>query len=217
MLKSTALVLKLKKDRFQHNGADVPYTSGELRSNIKYGAGCYSVCMKAAQPSGVATAFYIKSFGPQGNVKGSQFNEIDIEFIGKERNKMQTNFFNRLYDPEANSGSGNEQLHDVGFDVHLNYAAYSFRWRRGKIEWWVNDQLVRTQVDAWGAPTLPNPDDMNLQILANVWSVNKQAEEWAGPLDPNFYETDARFLWIHHEPGENCNVKTRCGDVPAGI
>jgi hypothetical protein len=36
------LLLRLKKDRFQWQGSDLPYTGGELQSNVEYGVGCYS-------------------------------------------------------------------------------------------------------------------------------------------------------------------------------
>lgn len=218
VIKSSVLVLYLRKDRYQRGADDVPYTSGEIRSKAEYGAGCYSVCMKAAAPSGVSSSFYIQNFGKLGNSLGALQNEIDVEFIyGKEPYKMQTNFFSRIYDPEANSGSGNEQLHDVGFDVHQNYAAYSFRWQKDRIDWWVNGNHVRTEEAREGGPKLPNPEELSMRVSANVWAVNKQAEEWAGPLDPSFYETDSRYLWVHHDPGENCQIKTDCGPIPDGV
>lgn len=217
VIKDSILVLSLRKERYQTGSADVPYTGGEIQSKAEYRAGCYSVCMKAAAPSGVASAFFLHNFGEQGNTLGSQLNEIDIEFIGKERNKVQTNFFSRLYDPNANSGSGNEQMHDVGYDVHQNYGAYSIRWREDRIDWWVNGYNVRTEFVTTDGPKLPLPHELGLKISANVWAVNKQAEEWAGPLDTSFYETQSRYAWIHHDPGENCDIKTNCGDLPAGV
>lgn len=44
-----------------------------------------------------------------------------------------------------------------------------------------------------------------------VWCVNKQAEEWAGKLDPNFEDTEARYQWIWHQTGDDCVVKMSCG------
>lgn len=215
--KSTALVLFLRKEQFYHGEWDLPYTSGELRSHAEYGAGCYSVCMRAAAPSGVASSFYIQNFGPGGNTRGSSQNEIDIEFIGKEHTKLQTNFFSRSYDPDSNSGSGNEQMHDVGFDVTKNFAAYSMRWEHNRIDWWVNGYHLRTQHAYEGGPAMPSPYSIGMKISANVWAVNKQAEEWAGTLDPYFYETAAHYLWIHHDPGQSCQIKTECGNVPQGL
>lgn len=88
------------------------------------------VCMKPSQKSGTTSSFYLKNFGATGNVRGSEQNEIDVEFVGKSHNMVQTNFFSRLYDPDANSGSGNEQQHDLGFDATQTWAAYSFHGAR---------------------------------------------------------------------------------------
>lgn len=217
VVKSSVLVLLLRREPFRLRGWDVQYTGGEIHSHAEYGAGCYSVCMKAASPSGVATSFYIQNFGPEGNVPGTQQNEVDIEFIGKHRTKMQSNYFSRTYDPEANSGSGNEMLHELGFDVSQNYAAYSMRWREDRLDWWVNGVLVRTQHAKRNGPRMPDPNAVGMKIAANIWAVNKQAEEWAGPLDTSFYETAAHYLWIHHDPGENCQIKTECGPIPDGV
>lgn len=173
--------------------------------------------MKPSPKSGTTSSFYLQNFGARGNVRGSEQNEIDVEFVGKSHNMVQTNFFSRLYDPDANSGSGNEQQHDLGFDATQTWAAYSFRWRKNRIDWWVNDRLLRTQEVYEGGPAVPNPEEVRLRILANIWAVDKSAEEWAGPLDTSFYETSARYLWIRYEPGENCNILNNCGELPSGI
>jgi beta-glucanase (GH16 family) len=130
---------------------------------------------------------------------------------------VQTNFFSRTYDPNANSGSGNEQKHELEFSTTDTFASYSFRWRKGRLDWWVNDRLLRTATACEGGPRIPDPEQVSLKIHANIWAVNKQAEEWAGPLDPSFYETAAKYLWIWYEPGENCNIKSDCGTIPQGV
>lgn len=81
----------------------------------------------------------------------------------------------------------------------------------------MNDRLLRTQEVYEGGPAVPNPEEVRLRILANIWAVDKSAEEWAGPLDTSFCETSARYLWIRYEPGENCNILNNCGELPSGI
>lgn len=67
----------------------------------------------------------------------------DIEFVGVDTTKVQSNFFSRVYNPDENSGSGNEEMHELGFNAANEYAAYSFKWTRGRIDWWVNDWHLR--------------------------------------------------------------------------
>jgi beta-glucanase (GH16 family) len=137
--------------------------------------------------------------------------------VGKWHTKVQTNYFSRNYDPNANSGSGNEQFHELGFDVTQNYAAYSFRWRKDRLDWWVNGKHIRVAFAGDDLPPIPNPEAISMKVFANIWAVNKQAEEWAGPLDHEFYETAARYNWMWHDPGENCNIMTDCGPIPPGL
>lgn len=232
------LVLSLRKERFFRGGWDAPYTAGELRSQAKYSSGCYSVCMKPSAVSGVSTAFYIQDFGRSSSgeitigyvdCRASRsrctflealealillwfffaHREIDVEFMGKNTTYMQSNVFARVYNANENSGSGNEQLHNLGFDAAENYAAYSFKWSNGRIDWWVNDKLVRTETR--GSAKVPE-DGMKMRIAASVWPVTPIAEVWAGELSRTFQETEARYQWIWHQAGPNCEVKMECGE-----
>lgn len=135
--------------------------------------------------------------------------EIDVEFMGKNTTYMQTNVFSRVYNAEENSGSGHEQLHYLGFNAAEKYAAYSFKWSNGRIDWWVNDKLVRTETRR--SANIPD-DGVKMRIAASVWPVTPIAEEWAGTLDGKFQETEARYQWIWHQAGRNCKVKMECGE-----
>lgn len=105
-------------------------------------------------------------------------------------------------------------MHDLGFVAGDQFAAYSFKWTKDRVDWWVNDRHIRTVTrDDCGQDSalFPDPEFSPVRIAANIWPVNKQAEEWAGPLDPNFQETDARYAWIAHSQGNECQVKMNCG------
>lgn len=66
-IRNGGLSLFVKKIPFEDYGSDsgegntYPYTSGEVRSNDFYGAGCYSTCMRPSGRSGVSSSFYIHS------------------------------------------------------------------------------------------------------------------------------------------------------------
>lgn len=136
--------------------------------------------------------------------------EVDIEFVGYDTTKVQTNFFSRIFDPTANSGSGNEEFHDLGFDASQNFAAYSFKWQPDRIDWFVNGQWIRGVEGGEGKPAIPDPGFSPVRIAGNLWPVNKQAEEWAGELDSSFQETEAQYAWVHYAEGNDCYIKTSC-------
>lgn len=79
---------------------------------------------------------------------------------------MQTNFFSRFKDPKANSGSGNEDLHSLGFNAAESYHMYGFKWIDGKIEWFVDGKKIRTVFA--GQSDLPSPGYSPVRVVANV-------------------------------------------------
>lgn len=81
---------------------------------------------------------------------------------------MQSNYFSRPKVAGANSGSGNEVLHDLGFDASKQFAAYSFRWSHGKIEWFVNGKSIRTEHWKADKPT-PLQSYSTMRVVFNKW------------------------------------------------
>jgi endo-1,3-1,4-beta-glycanase ExoK len=100
----------------------------------------------------------------------------------------------------SRSGSGNEQLHDLGFDAADTWAAYAFRWSHGKIEWFVNGKHIRTATWKTSNP-VPLQSYSTCRVVANIWSVNKQAEEWAGEVDPHFQIATGHYRWMRYDQG----------------
>lgn len=135
-------------------------------------------------------------------------NEIDVEFVGKDTTRVQTNYFSRIKDPHANSGSGVERWHDLGFDAAANFHAYGYRWTHDAIEWYADGKLIRTARAS--ESRIPSPDYSPMRIVANTWPVNRQAEEWAGPLDTSVYQTSAKYRWMKFTKGHNCHVESHC-------
>ena len=91
-------------------GVELPYTSGEIRSTNFYGEGCFSVWMKPSFVSGMSSSFYAHS----GEFDSPEYvfdtrprhQERDIEFVGSDTRRVQTNFISRRKDALANSGTG---------------------------------------------------------------------------------------------------------------
>lgn len=213
------LTLKVRKEGFQDPGSATghgkwfPYTAGELRSRGYYGVGCYTVCMKPSKVSGFSSSMYLLSTehdtpDDAGRDRNELHNEIDIEFVGKNTRQFQTNFFSRVKDPYANSGSGVEVMHQLPFDAADNYHAYGIKWTNEYIEWYVDGQQYRS-VSATEYH-IPSPRYSTMRILANIWPVNDQAQEWAGTLNHDVYETQAKYTSMSFNAGESCSVRSSC-------
>lgn len=134
------------------------YTGGEYRTNQTFGYGMYDVSMKPIKNDGVVTSFFTYT-GPSD---GTVWDEIDIEFLGKDTTKVQFNYYTK--------GVGNhEYVYNLGFDASQGYHQYGFYWDSGSITWYVDKKPVYTATR--DIPTTPG------KIMMNVWP-GTGVDEW---------------------------------------
>jgi len=149
------------------------YAGGEYRSNGNYSFGYYSVSMKPAKCSGTVSSFFIYTNTPR-------WDEIDIEFLGKDTTKVQFNYFTK-------GAGGHEFLYDLGFDASEEFHEYGFLWRSDRIIWYVDGKAVYKAVD-----DIPQYAG---KIMTNVWN-GTGVDDWLGPFDPSPLPVTARYKWI---------------------
>jgi beta-glucanase (GH16 family) len=141
-----------------------PYASGEYRSNGHYQYGTYTVRMKAVDYDGVVSSFFIYT-GPS---EGNPWDEIDIEIIGKDTTKLQTNYY-------TNGVGGHEGYINLGFDAAADFHTYSIEWMPDSIKWYVDGELKLTENGSHGAlPTTPG------RIMMNFWPGTDSVNGWLG-------------------------------------
>lgn len=142
--------MKLKIDLDGNGEGKIPYSGAEFRSKDFYGYGMYEVVMKPIKNDGVVSSFFTYT-GPTDN---NPWDEIDIEFLGKDTTKVQFNYYT--------NGKGNhEYLYDLGFDASEDFHTYGFDWQEGKITWYVDGEAVYSAEK--NIPTTPG------KIMMNVW------------------------------------------------
>ncbi len=153
-------VMSLKID---DDAGAVPYSGGEFRSNDFYGYGYYEVKMKPISNDGVVSSFFTYT-GPSDN---NPWDEIDIEFLGKDTTKVQFNYYT--------DGVGNhEYLYSLGFDASEDFHTYGFDWQAGSITWYVDGEAVYTAEE--NIPVTPS------KIMANVWP-GTGVDSWLNAFD----------------------------------
>jgi beta-glucanase (GH16 family) len=159
-----------------------PYASGEYRSNDMYSYGRFEVRMKTVKRSGVVTSFFTYT-GPSD---GQPWDEIDIEILGKDPTKMQTNYF-------TNGVGGHETLINLGFDSSAGYHTYAFEWwRGGTINWFVDGRLVHQETGSRGPlPTHPQ------RIMMNLWP-GIGVDSWLGPFSYPGAPLTAYYDWVKY-------------------
>jgi beta-glucanase (GH16 family) len=149
----------------------------------KLGYGRISAKIKTASTGpGVVTALMYMS--PEGD-------EIDIEWVGKNRREVQTNYYyNVKYDgPDFTKG----QFHPLPFDTTSTYHTYTFEWTPSRITWYVDGAIIRVvnrlstlSKGVYRYPSRPG------KVSFNVWDAGMGEQgvaEWAGTptdwSDPN--------------------------------
>ena len=142
--------MKLKIDIDGTGEGAIPYSGAEFRSKNFYGFGMYEVVMKPIKNDGVVSSFFTYT-GPTDH---NPWDEIDIEFLGKDTTKVQFNYYT--------DGKGNhEYLYDLGFDASEDFHTYGFDWQADKITWYVDGTAVYTAEE--NIPSTPS------KIMMNVW------------------------------------------------
>ncbi|MBS4197787.1 family 16 glycosylhydrolase [Lederbergia citri] len=144
------------------NNNNKPYTSGEFYTLEKYGYGRIEGRIKVAKGVGLVTSLF--TYSPDGD-------EIDIEILGRDTTKLETNFFIK-----GVRGVNAHAIIDLGFDASEDYHDYAIEWSQNQIKWFVDGKLVRTVVgDGIELPSDPS------YIMANLWSgAGAAARTWTG-------------------------------------
>lgn len=140
-------VMKLTID---DDAGAVPYSGAEFRSKDFYGYGYYEVEMKPIKNDGVVSSFFTYT-GPSDN---NPWDEIDIEFLGKDTTVVQFNYF-------TDGKGGHEYIYELGFDAAEDFHTYGFDWQENSITWYVDGVAVHTAEK--NLPSTPS------KIMMNTW------------------------------------------------
>lgn len=160
------------------------YTGAEYRTSEKYHYGMYEIAMKPAKNPGIVSSFFTYT-GPSD---GTQWDEVDIEFLGKDTTKVQFNYW-------TNGVGGNEFLYDLGFDASEEYHTYGFEWLADSITWYVDGQAVYKATN--NIPKTPS------KIMMNFWP-GTGVDDWLEPFDGKVPLT-AGYDWIKYTKYDSVN------------
>ncbi|XP_014522493.1 probable xyloglucan endotransglucosylase/hydrolase protein [Vigna radiata var. radiata] len=120
---------------------------------------------------------------PGGDTNGLNFNlylssqegdksqdEIDFEFLGRDRTLVQTNFF-------CGGAGNNERIHHLGFDASEGFHEYAIEWGSDAIEWRVDGEVVRRDERKEGK-AFP---EKAMFLYASIWDASGIAGgKWCG-------------------------------------
>lgn len=159
-------VLRLSISEDGPNG----YTCGELQSRSFFSYGTYEIRMRSVGEHGTVSGFFTYT----GPVHDNPWDEIDIEFLGRAREHMQTNYF------VAGKGN-NEKLVSLGFDSSAEMRNYAFVWAPDAIRWYVDNELVHEVSNS----TVPLPVTES-KLYMSLWNgVGDDMRAWLGDFSPS--------------------------------
>jgi beta-glucanase (GH16 family) len=181
--------MTLKLDTYE--GSSYFYSGAEYRTKDVYGYGLYLVSMKPVKNSGVVSSFFTYT----GEANKTVWDEIDIEFLGKDTTLVQFNFF-------ANGEGDHEYIYDLGYDASLEFHEYGFLWLENSISWLVDGEIVyQVTSKEYTLPKTPG------QIMMNVWNgttEENKIRDWLGSYD-GAVPLEAKYDYFKYIPW---NVRT---------
>lgn len=166
------------------------YVGGELRTLDFFGYGRFEARIRFAPGSGVVSSlftFYDHYADPD---KPENWNEIDIEFLGKDNTQIQ---YNVIHWNAANQRTTHEKHVTTGFDPSAEFHDYAIEWLPTEVRFYIDDELVHTQTDQ-----IEEFLTLDSRLMMNVWPVQNTPNltSWAGTLDPASLPTAAYYDWV---------------------
>lgn len=176
-------VMKMSIDIDNEAGEDDPnYSGAEYRTSDFYHYGLYEVSMKPIENDGVVSSFFTYT-GPSDD---NPWDEIDIEFLGKDPTSIQFNYY-------TNGIGEHEYVYELGFDASEEFHTYAFEWLPDSIIWYVDGEEVYKATE--DVPVTKS------KLMMNVWP-GIGVDEWLAPYDGTVPLT-AEYEWFKITEYEN--------------
>lgn len=142
------------------------YTAGALSTPQTFLYGRFEVVVRPAAAPGVVTGVFLHRNSPR--------QEIDIELLGRDPNRLLTNVYFNPGDAGARLDygfRGTPVLVDLGFDASLDFHSYAIDWSPDAIRWFVDGECVHERFD-WDPTPVPH---LPMQFHINIWPCRSRA------------------------------------------
>jgi len=171
------------------SGSAKPYLGVEMRSAKTLTYGKVSTRMRFATGSGVVSSLVL-FYTPYPNC---DWNEIDIEHLGKSSTSIQLNAMVYKGTPVENCTSSvsptqDPQIAPLGFDAESEFHVYDIEWTPRGVKYFADGNLLREWTANIALLRLP------ATILLTIWASSEPS--WAGALSSTSAPTSAEIDWI---------------------
>jgi endo-1,3-1,4-beta-glycanase ExoK len=192
--------IRVDKDPCSSSGSECPkkeFFAGGYQTKCKYGYGHLEGYLRPAATNGVVTGFFIYDGYIDKKGESQPRAEIDIEFLGDQKDKMYVNYW----------WNGIRRMPPVdpinlSFDAPLEWHKYAIDWSKDTIKWKIDGNVVWTEdgKNGWGSNGYKIPSKTPLPTPTGTVILNLYPNKWAGELDytgPIY----AHFKDIKYSPG----------------
>ena len=163
--------------RITTNATPYTYYSGDVRTKESFLYGRFEVRMKVAYAPGCVSGMFL--YYNNSEIEGSTlWNEIDIDFTGKDSQRFQSNIITGRPGAQITS----EQTHTPGFVLNSDYHVYSIEWTPEYVAWLVDGvELRKTKLGANKEQVEALIKEQSLGF--DIWQA--YSPNWAGTFSPN--------------------------------
>jgi hypothetical protein len=156
------------------------YKGGEYRTKASYLYGRFEVRMKSVQREGMLSSFFTYN----DNYPTTQWNEIDIEIMGRYADDIQYNAIT----PGTTNHVGRRQ---TPFNPSLDFHTYAIEWTPTYVAWFIDGTESYRQTGSH-IQTLNLPQ----KIMMNVWI--QTAQNWSGVWNENSLPAFAYYDFVSY-------------------
>ena len=154
------------------------YKGAEYRTKDSFLYGRFETSYKSFEKDGALASFFTYHDG------GGEWNEIDIEIMGRYNNEVQ---FNAITPGQTN----HVRAEYVNFNPSADFHTYAFEWTPDYVAWFIDGNEVYRQTGAH-VLTLTEPQ----KIMMNVWA--PAYINWAGSINDVTLPAFAYYDWVKY-------------------
>ena len=118
------------------------YFGAELSGKEKFKYGRFEARMKMVSFPGTVSSMFLY-YNESYVLKEEPWNEIDIEVLGTNKTKWQSNIITREGDPSISGTTTTEKVHDFNFDATEDFHLYGIVWTPEYVAWEIVSVEVR--------------------------------------------------------------------------
>ncbi len=158
------------------------YKGGEIASRKTFKYGRFDVRFKPANREAVVSSFFTFHHWASGGT--SNWNEIDIEIVGRYKNNVQYNTITPYQTFHIRSNY-------VEFNPYVDFHEYGFEWTPDYVAWFIDGEEVFRQTGEH-IQTLVHPQ--NIQM--NLWI--PEYTNWVGYFNDLYLPLTAEYDWVQY-------------------